>query len=953
MPQIEDTGESTAFVPQINWGLDHYQEAQAFVADGKVPEDERIAIQSMIEMFQKDVAGGWVPPAKTAQRAGVAATAGMPLTGEGGSMSLRAAGGEDEFEPHVPKLGALMKRPPRPPPPTQAEREPETDEELQALLSKPKLFQHDPELNSASKLKVLYSPPIYEPEPDQVDPRTGQVFTAEQMPASPYYHLDPSAEQVINYIDRASAATESGWLKDRWTLASADIKEHGRDSTFWQEFADRQWQEVYKTFQWYRVPVMRVEHSLTEPGNLGERLKGEMARAGEPFVGGMDLSVTFGAGREALATYISNKRYDMRTQEALGHLEESGTLMPMGARMRDAMDENPLMVAAGVVTGVAGAGFGLALKGAQALTTAAKYVTGKMPALFRGTQFAATAPGAGRAASAAAAAVTSSARGKLASAVTTAAIGGTTAATEEAIITGVAEAGQYLRDEEEFINVTGIPWYLAAPMGAGGAVVGRGVEKLIGRHAENLRSLAPPAERKTIASYEDYTGKRGTGIFGLKETPKMREMVTRGTGYSRKELAAQAKKMGEDFKFTPFKVGEEAATLQLATKTVVSQRDASARRYIARTKKVREFYGKTMDTKEHMHNTADALLEILRDRKGVPVADATVWREYTHDSLIIKSASSTGQAEEIVRAHGGGTILPLKEAKDLFNRETLNKLLGKARTQNPTSPLGTARPFAGGFDPETGLGIGSFLPDKISDTLDWVGKAANNPPVYVVAIGRKLNPKDFDTMSAAVENFARHGEDATYKSESYRRFAKAIYKDRERFGKKWADMKQAHSIELASEEGRKKIFGVKDTWNINNPDELRNVYKALKGAGRIDDASDSEIWTLLAEAKGLTNELSLIKAVEARRQMISGATGVDPGQSGGGASVRRSLLRGLRHGYDAVSQGAVGDPLRKIGPGGVGFATPRAALELGEDGVELWERIVNLMPFTSPEDEEE
>lgn len=871
--------------PRVNWTMASLRKAQDVIASGEGSEDDRTHLSAMVGDFEKDLAEGW-----------------EPASGETEAPATRTAqevGIEGDYDP-TRMRGQLAQELVR----NRALPEPEIgdgDNLADAEAAKRAPTVYDTDFRSASQHKALFADPIYAPDPGEIDPLTGLAAAGEGFaePEQPYFHQEPSVEQFIDYLERAKKSTDRPEMQAQWDEALASAQDKGDESPYFAEFADRQWQEVRRAFAAHRAPVTRIAYQDVAKGKLGERLEGEFARIAEPFLAGADQMATFGVGAEAMAMN-GNKRYSKHQEEALAMLEENGTLMPMSARIKDTMETSPWMTGAGMLAGALtpGGAANLVFKvGAKATAAAGKAMAAVTPTLLRGTSMGAQA-----------------ARGVAKHALPA----GGAAVIEEQSRGAVAEAGRAIRDEEDT--------EIGAPMGPGeaflagsiGGTLGGGIAAGVGGLAKSLRLTGDRPTREAIAKVEDLLpGQRGTSVLrGIKETPEMKAVLETelraGTSAGRKTgveesmrgMRGDVAKLGREQQEAAFKAaGEEKAAFHAANET----------------------------TLKSMQESSDRMLLVARRREGTPFADDESFFRAFRDVSTVKPVATKGEAEGLAKAHGG-QVMSLGDAKKLFGAKFVKAKLGKLKADDPViadvvddAPLEL-------LPPGQGFPTGPLV-EPAEAVLD-------SSPIHFVITGKKLNPRQYDDAVDALNRKIRYGEGDAYKDPEWKQLGLAIRKDRDQFGGEWGATKKRHEDVANVWEKRRKDFGIKADWNERDQVQLDSIHKALRRAGNVEDATDAQIWALLEKKPGLVKKLQVLKATEARRELMSGGT--TPTRWG----IMRELYGGARLRADPLLGGMIGDPLTALGPGRLGMLTPptETVENMGAAAKDLLQRLFRMTP---------
>lgn len=880
--------------PRVNWTMASYRKAQDIVASGEGQNaDKRANLSANISDFEQDMAEGWepasgetkAPATRTAQEAGIG--------GEYDTSRMRGQLSQD----------LQLKAPPSP----EIDDNVDTLENAQAQERMPTLY--DPSFRSASHHKALFADPIYTPDPGEIDPLTGLAAAGEGFaePEQPYFHQEPSVGQFVDYLERAKKSTDRPEAHARWDEALASARDKEEESPYFAEFADRQWQEVRKVMAAHRVPVTRIAYQDVAKGKLGDRLEGEFARISEPFIAGADQMSTFGVGAEAMAMH-GNKRYSQHQEQALAELEENGTLMPMAARIKDTMETSPWMTGAGMLAGVftPGGASNLVYKlGAKATAAGGKLLAATTPALLRGTSMGAQA-------------VRGVAKHGLA--------GGGAAVAEESGRGLVAEKGREIRGERD----TGI----GAPMGPGeafltgglGSTLGGAAAAVVKGAAKSLRLTSDKATREAIGKVEDLLpGQRGTSwLRGIKETPEMKAVLETelrsGTSAGRKtgveagfqEMRGDVAKLGREQQEAAFKAaGQEKVAFHAANETNLKS----------------------------MQESSDRMLLVARNREGTPFADDESFFRAFRDVTDVKPVSSKSEAQALVKASGGGQVMSMGDAKRLFGAKYVKAKLGKLKTDNPE--LGDVVDDA----PIELLPRGEgFMSGPLQEPAE---AALDSSPIHFVVTGKKLNPRQYDDAVDALNRKIRYGEGDAYKDPEWKQLGLAIRKDRDQFGGEWGATKKRHEDVANVWAKRRKDFGIKADWNERDQLQLDSIHKALRKAGNVDDATDAEIWALLEKKPGLVKKLQVLKATEARRELMSGNT--TPTRWG----IMRELYGGARLRVDPMLGGMIGDPLSALGPTRLGMLTPPTELvqDMGSSAKDLLQRLFRMTPTPEGQDD--
>lgn len=849
-----------AMQPRTPWSMVQYREAKDLLSIGQSDPEQLSTIVGMVEDFERDINDGYTPPAGKQE--------GVPLR-----RTAQEVGVSREYDP-TGMAGQLA-------PATSPQESPlalDTDdlEGIQRWRKRPTTT--DVNLRSASGEKALYSPPVYTPDPGEIDPSTGLATPGEGSgdPMEPYFHQEPSVAQAIDYIKRAQKTTGDEAMIAQWDVTIADMEEHGEESEHWKQFADRQYQEVYRVMASHRVPVTRVAYQDVTEGNIADRLEGEFARISEPFIAGADQMATFGVGAEAMAMH-GNKRYSQHHEQALAELEESGTLMPMAARTKDIMESSPWITGAGMLAGAftpGGAVNLLAKFGTKAVAAGGKLLASKTPTLLRGTGMGMQA-----------------ARGVGKHGLT----GGGTALAEESARAGVGAGGRRLRDEEEHDIGTPMGPGEAFLAGAGGGILGGGIAAGVGKMAKNLRLTSDRVTREAIGKTEDLLGegKRGTSwIAGTKETPEMKAVLETelrsGTSAGRKTGVEESLR------------GMRGDVAELGRKEQEVAFRAAGEEKVA-------FHAANEATLKSMQESSDRMLLVARNREGTPFADDATFFDAFKKVTDVKPVATKGEAQALVKAHGG-QVMSLGDAKKLFGAKFVKAKLGKFKTEAPDvvdvvddAPI-ELLPRGQGFR---------------SGPLQEPAEAAlDSSPIHFVVQGKKLNPRQYDDAVDALNRKIRYGEGDAYKDPEWRQLGLAFRKDRDQFGGEWGATKKRHEDVANLWEKRRKDLGIKGDWNERDQLQLDNIHVALRRAGNVDDATDAEIWALLEKKPALLKKLRVTKAAEARRELKSGSQKVTKW------GVLSDLAAGTRLRVDPMLSGMIGDPLTRLGPARLGMLTP-------------------------------
>lgn len=880
--------------PRVNWTMSSYRKAQDVIASGEGSDEDRTHLSAMAGDFEQDMAEGW-EPASGEEKAPATRTA----------QEVGIGGGYDPTRMRGQLTGPLV-GPSRAPPSPEIDDDVDTLENAEAQDREPTLY--DTALRSASHQKVLFADPIYTPEPGEIDPLTGLAAAGEGFaePEQPYFHQEPSVEQFVDYLKRAKESTDRPEMQARWDEALASARDKEEESPYFAEFADRQWQEVRKVMAAHRVPVTRIAYQDVAKGKLGDRLEGEFARIAEPFIAGADQGATWGAGTEAVAMH-GNKRYSEHQEQALAELEENGTLMPMAARIRDVMETSPWMAGTGIVAGTLAGGLSNLVfrAGAKATAATGKLLAHMTPSLLRGTSMGAQA-----------------ARGVAKHGLA----GGGAALIEESARGEVAAAGRAIREEED----TGI----GAPMGPGEAFLTGGLGATLGGAAvagvrgmaKSLRLTSDKATREAIGKVEDLLpGQRGTAVLrGIKETPEMKAVLETelraGTSAGRKtgveagfqEMRGEVAKLGREQQEAAFKAaGQEKVAFHAANETNLKS----------------------------MQESSDRMLLVARNREGTPFADDESFFKAFRDVTEVKPVSSKSEAQALVKASGGGQVMSMGDAKRLFGAKYVKAKLGKLKTDNPE--LGDVVDDAPIELLPRGQG---FMSGPLQEPAE---AALDSSPIHFVVTGKKLNPRQYDDAVDALNRKIRYGEGDAYKDPEWKQLGLAIRKDRDQFGGEWGATKKRHEDVANVWAKRRKDFGIKADWNERDQLQLDSIHKALRKAGNVDDATDAEIWALLEKKPGLVKKLQVLKATEARRELMSGNT--TPTRWG----IMRELYGGARLRVDPMLGGMVGDPLSALGPTRLGMLTPpsETVQDMGSASKDLLQRLFRMTPTPEGQDD--
>ncbi len=885
--------------PRVNWSMSQYRKAQGVASSGEGNPDKLANLSAMVSDFEKDLAEGFEPPAGKQE--------GVPAT-----RSAQEVGVEGTYDPAVMRGQLAQPLMEGAPVPDMELGEGDTLAAAEADVQEPEVY--DTNYQSASQHKALYADPVYEPEPGEIDPLTGLAAPGAGFaePEKPYFHQEPSVDQFVDYLKRAKESTDRPEMQELWDEALESAVASGEESPHYAEFADRQWQEVRRAFAERGAPVSRVAYQDIMKGNLGDRLEGELARIAEPFIAGADQMATFGVGGEALAAH-GNRRYSESQQQALDELEQSGTLMPMSARIKDVMETSPWSTGFGYLAGAftpGGAGNILMNLGAKAMAAGGKTLAKMTPSLLRGTSMGAAA---GR------------------GVVKHGTAGAAAAIVEEQTRGLTQEAGRKLRGERKYEIGMGPMGIGEAALtggigGVGGGLLATGVEKL----AKNLRLQSEKPTRAALAKVEDLLeGPRGTSVLsGIKQTPEMKAVLERelkaGTSAGRKtgveleleQMAPAVARLGRE--------GQEDAIKAAGTEKVA-------------------FHARNETNMQSMQASSDRMLQVARSREGIPFSDDTTFFQAFKDVTDVTPVASKGEAQQMVNAAGGGQVMSVTEARKLFGSDYVKRKLAKLKESDPDiadavddAPLEdvpleldlTGRPMEGML----------LEPSEVVDTS----------PVYLAVTGKMMNPRQYDLAVEGLNRKIRYGEGTDYKDPEWLQLGRAIREDRDKFGPEWGATKKRHEDVANLWETRRKKLGVgKKDWNERDQMQLESIHKALRSAGKLDDATDAQVWRLLEEKPGLLKKLKMLKATEARRELLSGDT--TPTKW----SILRELYRGARLRSDALLGMGVGDPLRAVGPARLGMLTPQTETlsNMGTEGKKLLEKLFRLTPASEEEEE--
>jgi hypothetical protein len=783
-------------------------------------------------------------------------------------------------------------------------------EGIQRWRERPKTT--DPNLRSASGEKGLYAPPVYVPEPGEIDPSTGLAAPGEGFtePVKPYFHQEPSVAQTIDYIKRAKKTTDDEAAHSRWDAAIADLEENGEESEHWKQYADRQWQEVSRVMQSHRSPVTRIAYQSIAEGNIADRLEGEFARISEPFIAGGDQMATFGVGTEAMAM-AENKSPSSHQAQALAELEENGTLMPRAARIRDLMEASPWIAGGGMLAGVftpGGAANLVAKLGLKATAAGGKLLAHSTPKLLQGTGLGMQAVrGVGK----------------------YGLPGGGAALAEESGRGFVMETGRLARDEEK--HEVGVPMGPGEAFlsGAAGGTLGGGIATGVGKMAKNLRLTSDKATREAIGKTEDLLGpvdpkkplgkqQRGTSwIAGIKETPEMKAVLETelrvGTTAGRK-------------------TGVEVSLRQMAPAVGKLGREQQKQAFKAMGDEKVAFYKKNETNLQGMQESSDRMLMVARRREGTPFADDATFFDAFKKVTDITPVATRGEAEALVKAHGG-QVMSIGDAKKLFGAKYVKAQLGKLKAKDPAvADVVDDIPEDAPLELLPGGG-----PFPTGPLLEPAGEVAS--PIHLVVQGKKLNPMQYDDAIDALNRKIRYGEGDAYKDPEWKQLGLAFRKDRDKFGGEWGATKKRHEDVSNAWEKTRKDLGVKSDWNERDQLQLDGIHRALRKAGNVDDATDADLWALLEKEPALLKKLRVAKATEARRELKSGAQKVTKW------GVLSELYGGIRLRADPALGALVGDPLTKLGPARLGMLTPptETVQDMGSASKDLLQRLYGLI----------
>ncbi len=228
----------------------------------------------------------------------------------------------------------------------------------------------------------LYRPPAYWGEGD-----TAHEPAYFDFQSPPYMHTEPNVNDVLGLVAQYRDVDPD------MAFAYDDIEKNGKESEYYREIADRQWVAVFEGFKKKGVPVVRLEYSEDIPASM--RLSGadegdvsrrefqlSQMRASDrasSFVGGADIGLTGGFGRELIGVPIAEAARDPDQAEVLAELEAQGVIGSLGERAKDSAVGHPgLSVLGGIASlGLPGGGLGgLIGKGATKVAALPKILQG-------------------------------------------------------------------------------------------------------------------------------------------------------------------------------------------------------------------------------------------------------------------------------------------------------------------------------------------------------------------------------------------------------------------------------------------------------------------------------------------------------------------------------------------------------------------------------------------------
>ena len=433
----------------------------------------------------------------------------------------------------------------------------------------------DEGLKSASKARALYSSPVYQAPPQDPATRTEPGGT------SSFIYNEPSVEEMDAYLRKSIQNVDRPEYVAHWEHALGQLELDGEESKIYKEMADRRWMEWKGSFQRNGASIVRAKYAgPNEEGGYFDHLSTQAMAALEPFASGLDLSVTLGMGRQAVASLAGNQVHGKAAARALKELEGSGMARPMGERGRGA--ESTKLGFAGQVAGMVTGG--AASMGAKAI---GKLVT-KVAPLLRGT--------------------------RMGSGVT----GGLSGGAESLMTSGIERVGEWDRgDKRDASRDLGAEALGGTILGAGGGVVSHMISDAGGSIQRGLRSGAGDARARDLGQMREHMADVGGGSetsfrHGITETPQMRQIS--------EQSLEPVDLGGAKVHFTP----EQQAMrgLPKATQRAGARAERVAVERIGKEKEA--FYRKYEGQSRHMTHGARELMRVANLREGVPFADDLV-----------------------------------------------------------------------------------------------------------------------------------------------------------------------------------------------------------------------------------------------------------------------------------------------------------------------------------------
>lgn len=823
----------------------------------------------------------------------------------------------------------------------QGMREGRTWEPTGSLLINEQLQNRAPEgtLPNFSGDRTLYEDPVYYGEGETA---AGWLPGTTQ----PYIHMEPSKEQALEYISSVSGHYNDPESQEKIEVAFNDIQKMGKESKYWKEFADRQWQEVYKAFKRRKQPVIRAakvgEYRDLHPeeatlGQSAYEAWARMKQVSDPFASGASDILTLGLAREGLAT-LGRVDLDPEAREALSELEAGGVLLPQAERMKDVQRASPGMSLAGSLAGAltpmglpvraAGAARGVRLGGLGGAIAApfARVAAEAVPPLLRHSTL-----------------------GKMLWRGTAGVTGAGMAGASYALASGAVErGGSAIRGEEQF---KATPEEFAGRVATEAAV--GGVFGLGGPLASELIGYPQTVGSEMATGYRGYLyGSRpgGRELRHLKMAHELEEAgedvlptsVSTGVKPTKTGVRVQheAQRIHPGWKEEEIAKGAEEIMLsRLARGAAYKGAEQSGRVSVRIAKENADYYDANMVGGEprrgYLNETARALLDILGRRRGAAFTDATMQKALggATDAILVADDSA---ARALRDRHGVGLIIRVDEAADYgvthMVREQLEEVTAGLR--------GTPSVSIQGIRGTTFPGRAEVLGGLPARTIP--GRAAPSAKAVlgrkrIVLVPKRVSAQEMDESVWGLDRKISWEREQGAKDEAMEQVAAAIRRDREHLFT-GARIKDSHHELLNSIESQKKALGIEGRrYRVRGP-QLQTMVDAVRGAGTGNQAKDDAILSLFEQDPELLRYFKQYLGVRSAREIRHRDPRIWPSEAG---AIRHAIAKAPYH-LDPILAGTARG-LRAVGPAGAGVMGAAAA-EQKLRGTQPSEHKVGTMP---------